>query len=64
MTINGETSDLPAGITVRNMLQEKNFIFPLLIIKINGNTIPRDAWNSAAIPENATVDVIHLISGG
>ena len=62
--VNGEQSEWSRGKTVRDVIKEKNYIFPLLIARINGKLIPRDEYDSAVIPDEATVDIIHLMSGG
>jgi len=51
-------------LSVRELLKVKNFTFKLLVIKINGNLVKKDEYDSAIIHEGDKVDVIHLISGG
>ncbi|PKN71798.1 MAG: hypothetical protein CVU50_09995 [Candidatus Cloacimonetes bacterium HGW-Cloacimonetes-3] len=41
-----------------------NYTFKMLVIKVNGNLIKKDDYDSTPIPQNAEVLVIHLISGG
>ena len=64
INVNGERSEWSPGKTVRDVIKEKNYLFPLLIARINGKLIPRDEYSSTVIPDNATVDIIHLMSGG
>ena len=64
MTINGSKADIQGNVTVRELLKTKGFIFPLLIVKINGTFVPREAYETTIVPENADVNVIHLMSGG
>jgi thiamine biosynthesis protein ThiS len=64
ITVNGETTEHTPDMTVKLLLQRKNFIFPLLIVKIDGIYVPREAYHNTTIPDRAVVDVIHLISGG
>ena len=64
ITVNGITLDWYEGKTVRDVIQEMNYLFPLLIARINGKLIPRNNYDSAEIPDKATVDIIHLMSGG
>jgi len=52
------------SLTVRELLQYKNFTFKLLVIKINGDLIKKDKYDTATIKEGDDVAVIHLISGG
>ncbi len=64
ITVNGLTLDWYEGKTVRDVIQEMNYLFPLLIARINGKLISRDKYDSTEIPDEATVDIIHLMSGG
>ncbi len=64
INVNGEQLEWSPGKTVSDVIKEKNYIFPLLIARINGKLIPRDEYDSAVIPDKATVDIIHLMSGG
>ncbi len=62
--LNGNKEEIPENITIRQLLDIKKFTFPNLIIRINGNLIKKAEYDSAQIPENAQVQVIHMISGG
>ena len=64
ITVNGITLDWVEGITVHDVLREMNYLFPLLIARINGILIPRNKYDSTVIPDGAIVDIIHLMSGG
>jgi sulfur carrier protein len=64
ITVNGETMPFEGEITVSEILKKKNFIFPLLIVKVDGEFVPRENYQSRKITDGAKVEVIHLISGG
>jgi len=64
ITVNGEKIEWCPDKTVRDVILEKNYLFPLLVTRINGILIPRDRYDSTVIPDDATVDIIHLMSGG
>ncbi len=51
-------------LTVSELLALKNFVFKMLIVKINDNVIKKDEYDKAIISEGDNVMVIHLISGG
>ncbi|MBI5498635.1 MAG: sulfur carrier protein ThiS [Deltaproteobacteria bacterium] len=53
-----------AGLTVADVLRERQFVFPLLVVSIDGVHVPRDAFATTAVPERAVVLVLHLMSGG
>ena len=64
ITVNGESMDHTDPMTVTDLLKARNFIFPLLVVKIDGQLVPRDAYPTTPIRDHATVEVIHLMSGG
>jgi len=64
ITVNGTPHPWRETMTVRDILVEKGYIFPLLITRIDGRLIPRDRYDDTPVPEGSTVDVIHLMSGG
>lgn len=64
ITVNGAKLDWHRGMTVRDVLEAKNYKFRMLITKINGNLVKRTDYDTTVIPDEADVQVIHLISGG
>lgn len=62
--VNGEPLDHRAGMTVRDVLAARNFIFPLLIVRLDGVTVPRDHYAATPVADGTDVQVIHLMSGG
>ena len=51
-------------MTVSEMLELKKFSFRLRIIKINGDLIGRENYDSTIIHEGDNVQMIYLMSGG
>ena len=51
-------------LTVNELLQEKNFSFKMLVIKVNGTLIKKNEYESYLINNGDDVMVLHLISGG
>lgn len=62
--VNGEITAWSKGKTVREIILDKNYIFPLLIVRINGKLIPRDRYDSTEVFDGEILDIIHLMSGG
>jgi len=52
------------GLTVSNLLERLHYTFVHIIVKINGEVIPREEYPTHTIPDSAKVWVIHLIAGG
>jgi sulfur carrier protein len=51
-------------LTVSVLLERFRYTFPHIIVKINGEVIPREQYPTRTIPDAADVWVIHLIAGG
>ena len=51
-------------MTVSKMLELKKFSFRMRIIKINGELISKDNYDSAKIKEGDNIQMIYLMSGG
>ncbi len=50
--------------TINQLLKRMKYSFPLIIVKINNEIIPRKKYSEVKIPDNSKIDVIHMISGG
>lgn len=64
LVVNGDPLDWFEGMTVRDVLRAKNYVFKLLIVTVNGTLVPRGSYDDAPVPAGAVVQVVHLISGG
>lgn len=64
ITVNGDPQAHTPGMTVRDVLKARGFVFPLLVIKVNGTLVAREAFDTTPVPDGAEVQVLHLMSGG
>jgi thiamine biosynthesis protein ThiS len=65
LVINGVAEELPiTDATVAGVLAAKRWSFPLIIVKVNGVTVRRDAWARTAVSDGDVVEAAHLMSGG
>ncbi|GHV52023.1 thiamine biosynthesis protein ThiS [Synergistales bacterium] len=65
ITVNGDEFRWREGLTVRDILDERNFTFKMLSVWINDEPVPsRSDYPITTVPDGATVEVIHMISGG
>lgn len=62
--VNGRRVEHVEGETVRALLERMRYVFPLVIVTIDGEIVPRDRYGSVRVPDGATVEVMHLTSGG
>jgi thiamine biosynthesis protein ThiS len=51
-------------LTIKELLQIKNFTYKALVIKINGQVVRKNEYESSRVHDGDRVEVIHLISGG
>jgi sulfur carrier protein len=65
ITVNGEAFNWREGLTVRDILDEKNYTFRMLSVWIDDEpAAARDAYSVTIVPDNARVEIIHMIGGG
>lgn len=64
ITVNGEGLDWHEGMTVRDIIRARKFTFPMLAVWVDDSPVPRDAFDMTVVPDGATVQIIHMISGG
>jgi sulfur carrier protein len=51
-------------LTLTELIQYKNFTFPLLVTKINGRLVKKEDRGNVFIKDGDDVTILHLISGG
>lgn len=51
-------------ISIAQLLILKNFIFKMLVIKLNGQVVKKQDYESTFVKDGDNVVVLHLVSGG
>lgn len=66
ITLNRQKTELPGreAISVKSLLAEKKYVFPLIVVRINGRLVRKQEYAAALIRDGDTVDAFHLTSGG
>ena len=64
ITVNTEESPWHESMTVRALLDQKVFTFRHIIVRVNGEYVPEEQYNSYAINDGDDVMVLHLMAGG
>lgn len=62
--INGKEHEWTKDLTVQEILDIKKYTFPKIIVKVNGNLIPKHEYTSTLIYDKDELQVIHLLAGG
>lgn len=64
MTVNGREVEWVEGMTVQSLLDKCRYSFPLIIVKVNGEFVPRREFDHHTVADGDEVEAIHLMSGG
>lgn len=64
LEVNGRKVEFIENENVKDLLNRMKYTFPLVVIKINNEVIPRTSFSDVIIPDNSKIAVIHMISGG
>ena len=62
--VNTEAFPWHPGMTVRNLLDEKLFTFRHIIVRVNGEYVPEEDYETQRIQEEDDVFVLHQMAGG
>lgn len=61
---NGQSCTIKAGSTVADLLQELNIAPKYVVVQLDGEIVPRAAFDQAALEEGSKVEIITLVGGG
>ncbi len=50
------------GMTVRDVIRALRFSYALLVVRINGQVIPREAWEHQTVHPDDDVKIWHMIA--
>jgi sulfur carrier protein len=64
--LNGERSDLRAGETVADVLARLGLALNArgVAVAVDAEVVPRTAWETFALPDDARVEVLTAMQGG
>lgn len=62
--VNGERIDWREGMTIQDVLDACNYVFPLLVVKVNGKLVKKPQYDSHIVHDGDEIKVLHMISGG
>jgi sulfur carrier protein len=64
ITVNTKEHLWHQGMTMQNLLDEKQFTFRHIIVRVNGVYVPEEQYQAFAINDGDEVLVLHLMAGG
>ena len=62
--VNGKTMEHVEGETITALLKRMNYVFPLIVVKIDGQLVKEPEYPTTVVPDGSEVKIVHLISGG
>ncbi len=52
------------NLTIKQILDANNYIFPDIVVRINGTFIPEENYGTAAVNDGDEVLALHIFGGG
>ncbi|KJS19154.1 MAG: thiamine biosynthesis protein ThiS [Clostridiaceae bacterium BRH_c20a] len=62
--VNNRPIEWQEGMTIKKLINSLKYSYPVLIVTINGEHIPREKYEEAAVADGDDVKIIHPIAGG
>lgn len=62
--VNGRKVPYEEGMTVKKLLDKMNYTFSMIHVWVNGESVPKQDWETFVIPPQAKVQALHQIAGG
>lgn len=64
LLINGQPTDLPPGLTARQLLERMELAGKRVALEVNGEIVPRSSHVAHALKDGDKVEIVHAIGGG
>jgi sulfur carrier protein len=64
LSLNGEIIELPAVISLSQLLEQQGFESQKIAAAINGEFVPRSQYAETAINGGDAIDIIQAVGGG
>ncbi|HEV2388138.1 MAG TPA: sulfur carrier protein ThiS [Candidatus Acidoferrales bacterium] len=64
ITVNGQSRDVPAGITVADLVAQLGWNAGRVAIERNREILPRSQWSSTAVEPGDTYEIVQFVGGG
>ncbi|MCC6524746.1 MAG: sulfur carrier protein ThiS [Polyangiaceae bacterium] len=64
ITVNGEPLEVPAGATVRSLIEQLGLRTGPVAVERNGEVVPRAAHASTPLAADDRLEIVHFVGGG
>ena len=64
ITLNNREFPWHEGLTVQKLLEENDYVYRRIVVKVNGQLIDEADWPQKEIRDGDDVSAMHLMAGG
>jgi sulfur carrier protein len=64
ITVNGNGREIPAGVSVAELIGQLDLSTPHFAVEVNGEVVPRRKQAERPLAEGDRVEVVTLVGGG
>ncbi len=64
VTVNGDRRSIPAGRSVRELLESLDLHPGLVVVERNREILSRDAYGDVEVEEGDVLELVHFVGGG
>jgi sulfur carrier protein len=64
LTVNGEAREVPAGTTVRRLIELLDLTGGPVAVERNGEVVPRAEHVTTALADADVIEIVHFVGGG
>jgi sulfur carrier protein len=62
--VNGREAEWREGMTIRHVMKARGYTAPRIIVKVNGELVRQEQWETFQIEDGDDVQVLHMVAGG
>lgn len=62
--VNHRNMDFYEGMTLKSLIKDLKYSFPTLMVKVNGELVPKEKYEETRIKDGDDINIIHPIAGG
>jgi thiamine biosynthesis protein ThiS len=64
VSLNGERQSLSDGLTLGQLVIQLGLSTRRIAVEVNRAIVPRDAYDTYALAEGDTIEIVHFVGGG
>ena len=64
ITLNGQQTEIKDGITVTELLTEKQFRIALVAVEYNGRILKKNEYDTTVLNDGDIIEVVSFMGGG